>query len=224
MPKKISILWIVAVVALSSRALALSCVGTTPEDAARHWSQAQHGQSLQQDSQADGLVGSPTGYRVQQVMRDPVLHNQWLLVADCAHPARPLIAIAMQMEKLPRQRSVQPRVHETFAISTTMQTPHLPAYLPVVVRQAASSIEVDASRWRAGQLITSVPAPLLVHAGDRVVLWNQEPQLRMAIAAIALEYGHAGQVIHLRRDQPNTVQNATLTGVVRGPGSVELMP
>jgi flagella basal body P-ring formation protein FlgA len=65
---------------------------------------------------------------------------------------------------------------------------------------------------------------VLVRAGDRVIVWEQGPELRMEIAAVALEYGHAGQLIHLRRKGFRQGQSLTLTGVVRGPSSVELAP
>jgi hypothetical protein len=156
-------------------------------------------------------------YRVRQVVYDSQLHTEWVMVADCVHPSRPLIAVALPA-----------RSAKTLLLSENDQ----------VLHAVATKIDVAPPKWKtadhqdaAKELpVTQSPAaaipsssaalPVLVKAGDRVVVWEQEPDMRMEIEAMALEYGHAGQVIHLRRGK----ENALLIGVVRGPESVELMP
>ncbi len=215
MQKKTLFRWFVLTgFALASGAWALTCPAVTPESAARQWERAQQrAESFESKDAASSDVAS--GYRVERVMSDATLHAQWALISDCAHPARPWIAVRIPMTVIPRVAPIaalsgvaQPFISKEFSAL-------LSEYIPVQVH-AATTAGVSA--------VSATLSPILVHAGDRVVLWNQEPELRLAIAAVSLEYGHAGQIIHLRRDSANTMQNVTITGVVRGPGSVELMP
>ncbi len=225
---RIALYWRIALCGLlalclggSGSAWAISCAASTPEIAVREWVHPQ----VEARPAVDATRRE--GYTVQRVIADPVLGAQWALVANCAHPERPPIAVALSEED---SRLLQQQAARLAAIGEEPAMPgmpEVPRYIPALVRLDRSPILSSTSTvGRSNTMFTkiSAPAPMLVRAGDRVVLWNQEPQLRMAIEAVALEYGHAGQVIHLRRGGQGASLNATITGVVRGPGSVELMP
>jgi len=69
------------------------------------------------------------------------------------------------------------------------------------------------------------PKQLVVHAGDRVLLWSEENNMRLQVMAIAEDNGGVGDKVHLRiegtgwgGDQPAR-QTA---GTVRGPAEVEM--
>lgn len=65
---------------------------------------------------------------------------------------------------------------------------------------------------------------VLVRAGDRVHLWSAGANVRLELEGIALDYGRAGQVIHVRRWGNGTASTAMLMAVVDGAGSAELLP
>ena len=201
--------------ALASSVWALSCTATTPEQAAQAWIGAQ---SMVDVSATQTKILS--GYRVERVMTDAAMHKQWALIASCEHPAHPLIAV--ELPRAVRSHSMQAHV-ETASYDTSTISIQLPVYVPVVVHPGTAVTPLFSAKPAAIEARPQA-SPMLVHAGDRVVLWNREPELHLAIAAVSLEYGREGQIIHLRRDNPGTLQNVTMTGVVRGPGSVELMP
>ncbi|HUZ05286.1 MAG TPA: flagella basal body P-ring formation protein FlgA [Acidobacteriaceae bacterium] len=167
------------------------------------------------------------GYVVQSVKTDPVLKSQWVMVANCGHPERPRIAVEIPSRRAktdlaPRatsgQASLPPKISR---IPITIPTASAANQNFIQRSPATPQAPSSASVSRPNPPSVSTPVtPVLVRAGDRVVLWSQEPQLRLEIEAVALEYGRAGQVIHLRRNR----ETALLSGVVRGPGSVELMP
>ena len=213
--KKIIRVLVLAGYALASGAWALSCTANTPEQAAQAWVSAQSRVDVSATQEK-----MPSGYRVERVMTDAVLHKQWALIASCDHPAHPLIAVELQ--RAVRSHSMQARV-DSASFNTSTISIQLPAYVPAVVHLAAAATSLFSVN-PAASAVRPLVSPMLVQAGDRVVLWNREPELHLAIAAVSLEYGREGQIIHLRRDNPGTLQNVTMTGVVRGPGSVELMP
>lgn len=59
-----------------------------------------------------------------------------------------------------------------------------------------------------------------VRAGTRVTLWRHDQESMVQMAGTALETGSVGKKIRVRAG----LGNATLTGIVRGPASVELIP
>ncbi len=207
---------------LTGNLWALACTARTPEAAAQQWLRQQREtvQTLQENPSIKPEHVT-VGYIVQRIFSDPVLKTQWALVADCAHPARPLIAIALPQGTLRMERNSQP-------VQAAWHPAEIPDYAPVHVCLKLTQVAPPGNgvlfQPTNATGVRSTPEPVLVRAGDRVVLWNQEPQLRMEIGATALEFGHAGQVIHLRRGGTSSSWNATMTGVVRGPDSVELMP
>jgi len=215
-------------------AQALLCTAQTPEQAAEQWQRAQG---------ADAQIRAeewrqPLGYAVVRVVHDPVLGQAWVQVQDCAHPSRPLVAIALP-ERAVTHRTSAPAIrtahatashpamaasgmaaNEFLASMSRASQPQLPTYTPQAVRMATPQ---EVAQSQAAQAFQT-PAPVLVRAGDRVTLWNREPDLQMNLAAIALEYGRAGQVIHLRRTGGFGKPEDMIAGVVRAAGSVELLP
>ncbi len=214
---------------------ALACTAKTPEAAAQEWLQQQNSSQTFLQNESTSQENNSAGYVVQRTLTDSALGVQWVLVGDCAHPAWPMIAVVLPKGKLRRGSNSQP-------VQTALRPAEIPDYAPAQVRLVTTqtmpesdipfqTVNVKPENATFAHLASATmmlphntPDPVLVRAGDRVVLWNHEPQLQMAIEATALEYGRAGQVIHLRRGGTSSSWNATMTGVVRGPNSVELMP
>ena len=240
--------WLFPVVfVVTGNALALPCTARTPEAAVQQWSRQQPGSTpLGPAKEAMALVDGPaqrTGYRVQRTMADPILGRQWALVVDCVHPQRPPVAVLLDhfhAARRPAQDAATSSsaglpTQRAASLPTAVASPGSPSRSSMahsVMPQAPSAgsgktvlaSAPSLSPDRSSNAGSPAPSPVLVRAGDRVLVWNQEPQLRLEIAAVALEYGRAGQVVHLRRSGLQANQNITMTGVVRGPGSVELMP
>jgi len=212
-----------------SAAHALLCTAQTPEQAVRQWQRAQ-GTGVQISAEE---WARPLGYAVLRIVHDPISGQVWAQVQDCAHLSRPLVAIALPEHAATSKTSALKNsatdaeasdpAMASRAFAAQMQRaslPQLPAYTPQAVRRARPQ-EVAPSQT---EQTYSTAAPVLVRAGDRVTLWNQEPDLQMSIAAVALEYGRAGQVIHLRSTSGFASKTETIAGVVRAAGSVELLP
>ena len=192
-------------------AWALSCAAS-PDAAVRQWVRQQAGPA----SAAEETFEAVPGYVVERTNVDTVLGTEWALVVDCMHPERPPMAVAMPAGHISARHMVVRPSPRPAVLSSSIATPRV----AFSAAMSASSVIAPSSR----SIAVNAVSPVLVRAGDAVVLWNQEPQLRMEIAAVALEYGHAGQVIHLRRSGGIATPATTMTGVVRAAGSVELMP
>ncbi len=223
-----------AVWLVPSAAQALLCTAQTPEQAVRQWQLAQ-GEGVQISAEE---WAQPLGYAVLRIVHDPISGQAWAQVQDCAHLSRPLVAIALP-EHAAASKTSAPKIRATRAAASApamassgmaaneflapmprASLPQLPDYTPQVVRMAPPQ---EVAQSQAAQAFQT-PAPVLVRAGDHVTLWNREPDLQMNLAAIALEYGRAGQVIHLRRTGGFGKPEETIAGVVRAAGSVELLP
>ncbi|MHB1022544.1 MAG: flagella basal body P-ring formation protein FlgA [Acidobacteriaceae bacterium] len=61
-----------------------------------------------------------------------------------------------------------------------------------------------------------------VHAGDSVRLWQSGEWVRIELAAVAEQSGKVGDDIWLRVHRAGTLQQ--MRGIVRAPGSVEMLP
>ena len=216
---------LLAALLLSCNLYAQVCTAPTPEQAVQQWLRRQ-GAAAAIPINAQRSA-QPLGYAVLRIVDDPVLGAAWAQVRDCAHPTRPVVDVALAQKdrhaamqaQVATPLAEQPRTHAITPPTLPMQTQgfvlaQIPAYHPVSVQL----------RVQPTAQITQPIAPMLVHAGDRVTLWNQEPDLQMNIAAVALEYGRAGQVIHLRSTSGFSSKTETIAGVVRGAGSVELLP
>jgi hypothetical protein len=78
-------------------------------------------------------------------------------------------------------------------------------------------------RTRIG-LFPSVP---VVRAGDIVRLWRQEDLLRIEVTGVAEQSGGIGKTIRVRllqRSRDDRPKEEELTGIVRGPSNVEMLP
>lgn len=74
------------------------------------------------------------------------------------------------------------------------------------------------------ELFPSVP---VVRAGDVVQLWRQEDLLRIEVTGVAEQSGGIGTTIRvrlLRRSMNDGTKEEELTGIVRGPSDVEMLP
>lgn len=74
---------------------------------------------------------------------------------------------------------------------------------------------------------SKIQAPPMVHAGDIVRVWRQERSLRLEVAAVSEENGRLGQRIRVRLsplDAQSSASPELISGLVRGPSSVELQP
>ncbi|MBN9617902.1 MAG: hypothetical protein BGO25_16500 [Acidobacteriales bacterium 59-55] len=84
-----------------------------------------------------------------------------------------------------------------------------------------SSRRVERAR---ADLFPSVP---VVRAGDIVRLWRQEDLLRIEVTGVAEQSGGIGKMIRvrlLRRSMDDGPKDEELTGIVRGPSDVEMLP
>jgi hypothetical protein len=162
------------------------------------------------------------GFAVRRIITDRVLHQTWAIVEDCSHPERPL-----KMILLPESASAGDVPSFTAQKILVAATPPIqPQRMSKLARQLVLAPVSAPSR---PVMIGSPIAPLLlslvlVHPGDRVHLWSASTNVRMEIEAVALDYGHAGQVIHLRRIGNNHAQTTMLAGLVDGADSAELLP
>lgn len=170
---------------------------------------------------------------MRRVVRDDILHRNWAVFQDCAHPERPpeMVQIVTPSSLQNMQTAARSRTGKIAASST--QT-----VLPVMTRIAKNQVQARLkpvlpppfkhqaiSSTPLSSIASSTPKPLLVRAGDRVRLWSASANVRLEVEAVALEYGRAGQVIHLRRLNSGIAgQRIILTGVVDGAGSAELLP
>jgi len=95
-----------------------------------------------------------------------------------------------------------------------------------------SGLPRDAAGWRQGvrdgvqdDAQRVLPALLVVKAGDVVQLWSQEGDLRIEVAGRAEQSGAVGATVRVRltRRSPLGPQiEEQMSGVVRGPGNVEM--
>ena len=164
---------------------------------------------------------SASFYRLAQIVIDPELHRRWALIANCTHPERPLEIVAL---------STGHTVHPTLTWEPLPSAPPIPGVTQqrvqteVVRRPAISSppsipvpTAVIVAKISAPNPSAMVP---VIRAGDLVRLWSSDGNVRLEMAVVSLEYGHVGQIIHVRR----MGQTALLAGVVVGKDSAELIP
>jgi hypothetical protein len=100
-----------------------------------------------------------------------------------------------------------------------------PERLPVA-RQLPSSEQDDPVDRRNVQKIAVISRgiPLVVHAGEIVQLWKQEDNLRIVVAGVSEEGAGLGKTVRVRLVPASTgqQQERQLSGIVRGPGIVEM--
>jgi len=158
-------------------------------------------------------------FAVRQVVADPMLHRRWAIVENCAHPERPLKMIQLGAPISPA-RGKPVRAAQTIPVAAAQIVPAMATRASqITVSEAVSSPAL--ARFRSA---APLPQPLLVRAGDLVHLWSASTNVRLEIEAIALDYGHAGQVIHLRRTGNDPSERVMLAGLVDGTDTAELLP
>jgi len=170
----------------------------------------------------ESISNSSAGfYRLARIVVDLELHRRWALVADCSHPERPLEIVALSTgDAIAPSQAVQPASSAPRVPGVTQ----LRAYTEVARIHATSSPQYIAAPIVPATAKTSNPglstmAPM-IHAGDLVRLWSSDSNVRLEMAVVSLEYGHLGQVIHVRR----VGQTTLLAAVVVGKDSAELIP
>jgi len=118
---------------------------------------------------------------------------------------------------------LDPLLHRSWAMIASCGHPDRPwiaMLLPEMkLRGALSSFD---SRTDHSQ---STPFPV-VHSGDLVQLRGSEKNLRIEVAGKAEESGTVGSIVHVRMINSgfDIGREQTLTGIVRGPGDVEIRP
>lgn len=73
----------------------------------------------------------------------------------------------------------------------------------------------------------TAPAAVAVRAGEVVRLWRHEDKLRIETTGVAEQNGSVGATVRirlLRRNGGEPSPEKEITGIVRGPGSVEMQP
>jgi hypothetical protein len=185
-----------------------SCSARTPEQALPPgWIEATNHATLE----SSGSV-----YRLSRIVVDPELHRRWALIANCTHPERPLEIVALS------------RGHVIVPTQAAKPFP-LPPFSPGLARHSVPTEVAPGSAIlspsnvsvpTAAVLAKSSATVPLIRAGDLVRLWSSDANVRLEMEVVSLEYGRAGQVIHLRR----VGQTALLAGVVVDKDSAELIP
>jgi hypothetical protein len=166
-------------------------------------------------------------YRLARIVVDPELHVRWAMIANCTHPEWPLQMVAVVPgQQVTLARSALPAI----SLSSKPSAVRRHVSSPVVMQRAIDSPVVVNPPMTAPNppapkpFQVSPPNPAatlpLVRAGDVVRLWSSDANVRLEMEVVSLEYGRAGQVIHLRR----VGQTTLLAGVVVGQDSAELLP
>lgn len=194
-----------------------TCTARTPEQALpSEWKGQTTSQANQLDSQADS-----SRYRLARVVIDPELHLRWALIANCTHPEWPLqmVALAAGLQALPASAAEPPVPSHATPVAAKHVVKPADATRPAISAQLSVPLQIAPSYPKSSVPVPSAMLPL-IQAGDLVHLWSSEANVRLEMEVVSLEYGHAGQVIHLRR----LGQNGLLAGVVVGKDSAELIP
>jgi hypothetical protein len=96
---------------------------------------------------------------------------------------------------------------------------------PEVALPVTGESEIDLSQEAVSSSVKDVKTDSIVHVGDVVQLWRQENFLRIEIPGISEENGDLGKTVRVRllhRSTDDQFASEHLSGVVRGPFSVEI--
>lgn len=147
-----------------------------------------------------------------------------IMLANSAWAVGPLATVQQRAEMRGyRVREVRwdPVLHQRWAVLESVAHPELPLLSEPAESGADGPAEVTTA-------VNGVPvfkvAELAVRPGDRVILWGSEKNMRMQMGAIAEGNGTVGDRIQLRVTGAgvNGDTGWRVSGIVRGPGSVEL--
>ncbi|MHB1699681.1 MAG: hypothetical protein ACYCSN_06010 [Acidobacteriaceae bacterium] len=152
--------------------------------------------------------GQDLTYRRQSLRFDASLGRAWAMVEVCGHPERPLRAVAVA---LPREAALAMHLRGAgFDDSADGRD------------GKTASGHAGSGAAYAGVGVVALMEPPVVRAGDTVRLWQSGGVVEMELAARAEQPGRAGDAIWLRSDAGGFTQR--MRGVVRGRGSVEMLP
>jgi len=193
-----------------------ACTAHTPEQALPAGWQVKATQTSLEPSRV-----TSNWFRLDHVVLDPALHRRWAFIANCAHPEWPLQVVALTAgPSAPPYAVANPRPAPQAASFAAERVPRQGAPAQRAISTPPSpQFQTTRTYAQSPAPISSSTAPL-IRAGDLVHLWSSDANVRLEIEVVALEYGHAGQIIHLRR----LGQSSVLAGVVVGKNSAELMP
>jgi Chaperone for flagella basal body P-ring formation len=96
---------------------------------------------------------------------------------------------------------------------------------PELALRVTGKSEIDLPQETATFSVKNIKTAPIVHAGDVVQLWRQEPFLRIEILGVSEETADLGKTIRVRllhKDSNDQSAPEHLSGVVRGPFSVEI--
>jgi hypothetical protein len=113
-----------------------------------------------------------------------------------------------------------PVLDRNWAVIAICGHPERPTFVVPVDSPAADHSELGSR----GNAVIRDQKAAIVHAGDLVQAWRQEPNLRLEVAGRAEESGIIGSHVRVRvlHSGFESGQPLTVTGIVRGPGNVEI--
>jgi hypothetical protein len=157
----------------------------------------QSGQSRQPSTQ---VSAQSRGYRLRGYQWDPILGQRWAVLEGAGHPDWPLLA------QLAPEFAPAPTLSSQVALSAA---------------PAAAPAGVPARALAPPPLKLAAPT---IHSGDSVTAWSDERNVRMQLSAVAEGNAGIGERIQLRVTGAGVNGNTgwRVTGIVRGPGSVEI--
>lgn len=154
----------------------------------------------------------------------------WAFDIGCART--PQLAVRMTRAAATEQMSLQedgyraqsmrfdPVLDRQWAVIAICGHPERPTF-SVPVDSPAEDRSGNALR---GKAVIRDQRTAVVHAGDLVQAWRQEPNIRIEVAGRAEESGIVGSHVRVRMLHSGfeSGQPLTVTGIVRGPGNVEI--
>jgi hypothetical protein len=147
-----------------------------------------------------------------------------------ARAAEPLAVVQQRAERLGyRVRGVRwdPVLQQRWAVLENVAHPELPLLAELTDGGGNAPAGAAAPAVNAVPVYAVFkPAELAVRSGDRVVLWSTEKNLRMEMGAVAEGNAAVGERVSLRVTGAGVNGDAgwRASGIVRGPGSVEMEP
>lgn len=138
-------------------------------------------------------------FKFEHYVTDRALGRSWAVLADRAHPERPWIEVPLDTPGT----VVRPE-ESAKAFPSSPQS------------GIAGKMTLAAAQFHNAP--APVAAPRIVLPGTRVTVWQATGDARIELSGTATDSAALGGVVHVR----TAPGRALLTGIVRGPGSVEL--
>lgn len=157
------------------------------------------------EAAAIGIVGPPvttrsidSGFRVQDVQADTVMHRVWVRVSRCGDASAPMILVPVRANLAGGAQSPQPAPFTPSAASAN----------PSIVPPAANI----------------VAAPIAVHAGDPVKAVFASSNVHMELDATADGQAAMGGNVEITLARRGDEPAHRMHGVLRAQGRVEVQP